>query len=207
MKLSVLFFRSRSAGYSIAGMSGVTLIAWVIGRILLAQPWMITDKTFIPVLLFTPLAAACIVGVGTYAPCRDLEETSSYPILVLRFLHICELLMCGCLLLYVTTSEWGLPYIDLSMIRNFLGLVGIALFASWVLGSGLSWMAPLLYIAMVQLAGQNQDGDWALWAWPAHSATSIAAGSIAMLLLITGMATVAFSPLGVLNRFRWTQPG
>lgn len=207
MRMSILFFRSRRVGYSIAGLSGVTLITWIIGHILLAQPSMITDKTFIPILLFTPLAAACVVGVGTYAPCRDLEETSSYPILVLRFLHIGGLLVCGCLLLYVATSEWDLPYIDLSMIRNFLGLVGIALFASWVFGSGLSWMAPLLYIAMVQLAGQNQNGDWALWAWPAHSATSTLAGLIAMLLLIAGIATAAISPVGALNRFLWTQPG
>lgn len=206
MKLFALYFRSRSVGYSVAGLSSVAFTAWIIGRVLLTQPWVIPEKTLIPVLLFAPLAAACIVGVSTHRPFKQLEEASSYPIPVLRFLHIVGLLVCGCLLLYVVASEWRLPDVDLSMIRNFLGLAGIALFASWVLGSGLAWTAPLLYVAVVQLAGQDQDGSWALWAWPPQLATSVSAGLLATLLLIAGIATVSFGTLGVLDRFQWTQP-
>lgn len=207
MKLLVLYFRSRSAGYSIAGLSGVAFTAWITGRVLLTQPWIIPEKTFIPVLLFAPLAAACIVGVSTHRPFKHLEEASSYLVPVLRFLHIAGLLAYGCLLLYIVASKWGLPDIDLSMVRNFLGLAGIALCASWMLGSGLAWTVPLLYVAMVQLAGQNQDGSWALWAWPAQLATSVSAGLLVTVLLITGIVTVGFGSLGVLDRFQWTQPG
>lgn len=206
MKLYALFFRSRSAGYSVAGLSGVAFTAWIAGRALLMQPWAVPEKTLVPVLLFAPLAAACIAGVSTHVPFKDLEQAASYPVPVLRFLHTAALLASGCLLLHAAANVWDTPSVELSMVRNFLGLAGIALFSSWALGSGLSWTGPLLYIAMVQLTGQNQDGSWALWAWAAQPAASVLAGSIATLLLTAGIMMVGLGPLEVLDRFRKTRP-
>ena len=201
MRAATLYFRSRSAEYSIAGLVIVTLLSWLGAQALLARPWSAPELNLIPVLLFAPLAAACMAGVSTRNPFGEIEEALSFPLPVLRFLHLASLLACACLLLSAAASGWSLPGAEMSMVRNVLGLSGISLIASRILGSGLSWTLPLAYVVAVQLTGQDINGNWALWAWPAHPVTSVWSNSIAITLLAIGMIAACFlKPFGLSAR-------
>lgn len=192
MKLSILYFRSRSIGFSVVGLITVTLLAWLGARVLLAQPWAFAEITLFPVLLFAPLIVACIVSTSARNPFGEAEWTASYPVPVLRLLHLAGLLASGSLLLSLAASDWNLPGAEMFIVRNFLGLSGISFLTSWILGSGLSWTVPLSYVAIVQLSGRDMNGDWALWAWPAHSITSAWPTFVAIVLLAMGIFAACF---------------
>lgn len=141
--------------------------------------------------------------VSTHNPFGEVEQVSGYPLPVLRFLHLASLLTCACLLLFVVASGWSLPGAELSIVRNVLGLSGISFVTSWILGSRLSWTLPLSCVAAVHLTGQNTNGNWALWAWPAHPATSVWSSSVAITLLVIGIFTACFlKPLELSTRLQ-----
>ena len=176
-----------------AGLIAVAFVAWLGTRALLARPWVIPEMSLIPVLLFASLTASCIVGVSTRNPFGEVEQTSGYPLPLLRLLHLGSLLACACVLLLMVSSGSNLSDFGMYMVRNALGLSGISLLASWALGSGLSWTLPLAYVAAVQLTGQDMNGEWAFWAWPAHTAMGVWANVVAITLLTLGVFIACFS--------------
>ncbi len=187
MRVSILYLRSRTTLYSIASLFLVALLAWLGAQALLARPWAIPEMSLIPVLLFAPLTAACVVGVSTRNPFGEVEHTSGYPLPLLRLLHLASLIACACLLLLVVANGSSLAEFGVYMVRNALGLSGISLLASWILGSDLSWTLPLSYVAAVQLTGRDMNGDWAFWAWPAHTALEVGSSLVAIALLALGV--------------------
>lgn len=134
----MLYLRSRAFLYSAASMATVALLAWLGAQLLLARPWAVPEMSLIPVPLFAPLTAACIVGVSTRNPFGKVEQTSVYPLPLLRLLHLTSLISCACLLLLLAAGSARLPEFGVCMMRNALGLSGISLLSSWILGSGLS---------------------------------------------------------------------
>jgi membrane-bound metal-dependent hydrolase YbcI (DUF457 family) len=203
MKILMFYFRSRTTGHSIAGLIVVAFLTWLGARLLLARPWAPPEMSLIPVLLFAPLTAACVVGMSARSPFGELERTSGYPLPVLRVVHLTSLMVCACLLLFVVAKGWNVSGVGLSMVRNVLGVSGISFIASWLLGNGLSWTLPLSFVAAVHLTGQDMNGDWSLWAWPAHPATSVWANSIAATLLTSGLFAACFlKPLEIPKRLQ-----
>lgn len=188
----MLYLRSRVAGYTLASFAVVAFLEWLGGRLLLMPLWAVPAMSLIPVLLFAPLAAACIVGVGTRSPFGEIERTLSYPLPALRLFHLAGLLACGSLMLSIATIGWDLPYTGLIVTRNVLGLSGLAFITARIVGSGLSWTLPLAYVALVQLAGRDSEGEWSQWAWPAHPFTDYLSGLLAATLLVVGLLTACF---------------
>jgi hypothetical protein len=186
----MLYFRSRSVVYALAILAVVMLLEWLGSWLLLMRPDGPPQINAIPLILFAPLAVACTVGASTRNLFGELEQTSSYSLAMLRLLHLAGLLLCGSILAFAIAQGWPLPGGGLIVVRNILGLAGVALISASVLGSGLSWTLPLTYVAAVQLAGQNMDGEWSSWAWPALPVTHVPSASIALTFLLAGLSAV-----------------
>ncbi len=88
------------------------------------------EVVLVPVLLFVPLAAACVIGVSTRSPFGDLEQTSARSLLALRFPHLAGLLVWGALALFLAATAWRLPQAELILARTLLGLVILAFLAA-----------------------------------------------------------------------------
>lgn len=192
MRLATFYLRSRIAGYALAVLVASGLLEWAGARMLLAPTWATPESSLVPVLLFAPLVAACIAGASTRSPFGEIEQTSSYPLPILRLCHLAGLLTCSSLLLAAPAGGWELPHAELIVVRNVLGLSGVSFIASWAFGSGLSWTLPLAYVAVVQTTGRSLDGEWARWAWPAQPITDIGSSSVAITLLLAGLFAVCF---------------
>lgn len=195
MRLLELYLRSRSAFYGAIYLIGVALLGWMAANLLIIQlsygekPYMI----LIPVLLFAPLASACIIGTSIRSPFGDVERTSCCPLPILRFLHLAGLLALSSLTLLFASSSWSFLYAELTLMRNLLGFAGLVFLTARVLDSSLSWTIPLAYVSLVQLTGRNSQGEPFWWAWPLHSVTHMPSAALALTTLIAGLVVVCLS--------------
>lgn len=172
---------------------GVALLGWAGATFLLTRSYgEMRDITLASVLLFAPLAIACVLGASTRTPFGDLEKTAARSLFVLRFLHLSGLLAWSLLALSLSTTTWGLPHAELILTRNLLGITGLTFLTAYLLSSELSWTIPLVYIALVQLTGRNSDGTLAPWAWPMQPVTHEISWVLALILFAVGLIVVCF---------------
>ena len=175
-------------------MAGISLLGWLGATLLLTLPYGQAQEILLaPVLLFVPLAAACVLGTSAGSPFGDLDLTAARSLSSLRFLQLSGLLVCGSLALSLIAVGWELPHAELQLTRNLAGLSGLALLAAHLLGAGLSWTLPLVYVSLVQFAGRNAKGDLASWAWPMQPATDGGSWVAALGLIVCGLALACLS--------------
>lgn len=192
MRLAKLYLRSRLAGHAILCLSGVAVLGFAGAWWLLSQPYADARQgALTPVLLFGPLAAACVLGVSAYSPFGDIERSASRSLPVLRFAYLGALLAYALLTLFVVASRWNLPYAELSIARNLLGLSGLAFLAACILGPRLSWVLPLTYSLLIPLVGRGSSGEeFVRWAWPVQPASDPLSGVTAIVLFAVGFGVV-----------------
>lgn len=198
--------RSRLAGFAVLGIACVALLGWVLGNWILAQPFTEAERHLGPVLLLSPLMISCIVGVGTSSPFGDSENTSGFPLPMLRFGHLAALLVWSLLTLTLTMITWSSDYAGWVLVRNLFGFTGLALIGAGLLGSHLSWVVPFTFYAIVVFVGRSEtlDGDgsgvfakilgevpvgeWERWAWPMRPDTDLLSWVCAFGLIVLGLA-------------------
>ena len=105
--------------------------------------------------------------------------------------HASALLLIGALTLALAVLQWSVPDSAWTLVRNLAGFTGLAFLTARVLGSGLSWVAPLGYAVLALLA--VQPGQAAGWAWPVFAATDRQATVIAAALLLLGLGVSIYA--------------
>lgn len=198
MRLAGLYLRSRLAGYAALCLAGVALLSWAGMAWTLADPtYSVSTGALIPMIILGTLTSACVVALTTHSPFGDVERTAARTLPPLRLGHIGALILWGAL-----TLATGLLTFDLEgawpanpllmLLRDLAGFAGLALLAARLLGSGLSWTAPLVYAAIL-LVDVGTGVGAPLWAWPLRPGTDGASWSIALVMLATGLALVCSS--------------
>ncbi len=208
MRLAVLYLRSRLAGYAAACLVGVALLGWLAASWILTRPFMDPEMHLVPVLIFAPLTAACVIGIGTSSPFGDSERTSSRSLPSLRLSHLAGLLAWSALTLSLAALTWNLDYAGWVLVRNLMGFTGLAFLGAWLIGSHLSWLAPLAFDALTvftgrveTLGGRNYGilekvmgdvsvGEWERWAWPMRPYADPSSWAIALVLLAAGLGAI-----------------
>lgn len=186
MRLTMLYLRSRLAGYTAAVLVAIAAVTWVwawwSGSAAAAQ-------TLLPLAM--PLAAAGAIGASTGSPFGEGEVTGSRPLGPLRFWHLMGLLAVAMVVLALAATRWSVSDGAWTLLRNLAGFTGLALLTARVLGSGLSWVVPLGYAVLSLLAPQPVSA--AAWAWPMQAAADQGAAAFALALLLAGVSIIVLS--------------
>lgn len=193
MRLTALFLRSRRAGYALAALGCVALLAWAAGWLVLYRP-AATVEYLSPVVVFAALLAACVVGVGAGSPFGETEKAVAFPLPALRFVHLAGLLVCVAGAFLVVSLAWDRPVAAAMLVRGLLGLSGMAFLAALTLGGRLSWTLPVLFVAIIPFVGDGSgESRWAWWAWVDQPAGDPVSWLLAAVLLVCGLGLVCFT--------------
>lgn len=196
MRLAGLFSRSRLAGYAALCVPVVALVAWASMLWLLSQGAVSVESGgFVPILVYGTLAVAVVIGVGSNSPFGEIERTAARPLLPLRLAHLAGLLLWGApvlivCLLYFDLRNAAPAYPLLVLLRNLVGISGLALLTARLLGAQTSWTLPLVFVAVALIAGRNQDGSYAAWAWVMQSGHDYLSWTISLALFLFGLGVV-----------------
>jgi len=139
--------------------------------------------------------AAAIIVVTTHSPFGEPEQATGRWLPVLRL--AVALALCGAAIGFLAAGaalssdpKAGVGLVDgmLPVARNLLGFTGIGLLLSLAVGGLLSWIGPLAYVAICQLAAIAKYSEPLTWASrpPADRGGWIAA----MVVLAAGLAAI-----------------
>src|SRR5207237_1638232 len=176
----------RLAGRTVALLVAIAALTWL-------WVWWMGSSTITLTLLplAMPLAGAVLIGASTGSPFGESETTASRSLGPLRLGHATAFLLIGTLTLALAVLQWSVPDGAWTLVRNLAGFTGLALLTARVLGSGLSWVAPLGSAVLSLLA--VQPGRVAGWAWPVFAATDRQAAVIATALLLLGLGVSMYA--------------
>jgi hypothetical protein len=184
MTLTKLYLRSRSAGLALALLATVMAGSWLWWRWDGGGPTLATG--LLP--MAGPLAAAVIVATGVRSPFGELEAAVGHRVRMLRLPHLAGLLILAGAGLSLVAMGWSLADAPWVLARNLMGLAGLSLLAARVLGAGLSWLPPLVYVVLC--GGAIDERNVTEWAWPALGSGDVVAATLAVALLGAGLAAV-----------------
>ena len=153
MRLAGLYARSRLAGYALAVLALLAPASWAAALGLVSRPFAVPEVVLVPVLVFAPLAAACVVVAGASSPFGETELTASHGLTALRFGHLAGLLACAALWLLAALA-WGPGHGGWMLARNLLGFAGLALLTTRVVGGRLSWTVPFVFVTVAAFMGR-----------------------------------------------------
>jgi hypothetical protein len=196
VRLARLYLRSRLIPHATAVLAVVALATWGTACWILSPSG--TPERLVVVLVFAPLAAACVLGASTHSPFGDTERVVPYSLPLLRLGHLVGLLLLVAPLLCLTVASPQpdakimpdrIPdYPALVMTRNLIGSVGFAFLAARAVGAYLSWTLPVTFVLILPLVAGGTGGM--RWAWPAQPATDGLSWAIALVLFVVGLAAV-----------------
>jgi len=184
----VLVARARHTGRSVVALILFGLAEALLGSaslqllgpsITLSVPWAV----------LMPAASAAVIGVGTRSAAGELEATTARPLPALRGAHLAVLLVVGAAATAMGSAGLTGLVTGPAALRNFLGLTGLAVGAAAVLGSGVSWTAPLAMATASATVGAAA-GVPRPWAWPIHDDGDPIAAAAAVALLLLGVVLV-----------------
>lgn len=175
-----VYLRSRRLEVLGGGGLGAAVAAWALGRASIGVPSLrALDHLQLPLAALLPLALAVLVATLGHSPTAELEAT--FPIrhrlLRLGYLLTATLIVALALSTLTLTSA-GYAYAE--ALRNFLGILGLALLGGTVAGATISWLLPTAFILAATVLARGPDGQLAPWAWtvqPAGSLVALALGS------------------------------
>lgn len=195
-RVLILYGRSRGLWLSLAGVIGVCMVfrwmeAWGergdVRQALLLQA--------IPVLL------ASVIGLSVWSPFGEPERTSARSLPRIRAVHLATLFLPAIVIAALLVSAWTplVAGVDLVyvVVRNIVGLTGVALLCGRVIDARLTWIGPLLWLAFVMIGTMliplNGGKGFVLWhaPWWAWTGQSDASGSAWMIALALGVAGAA----------------
>ena len=138
--------------------------------------------------LIVATAAATAVSMTTHSPLGETERVTGRWLPWLRLGTVLAMVggACGALALGAVGGHLaiGVP----ALLRDLAGLTGIALLTAALLGAGLSWTGPLIYLILSSFPVQRA---WTTpWLWPARPAHDRAAAICAVLGFVAGLAAI-----------------
>lgn len=199
----ILYGRSRGIALSFAGVVVACSLLWWLGewgeRDALRQAGLVQA---IPALI------ASIIGMSVWSPFGEPERTGARSLRRIRALHLAVLVVPALILAALLVSLWKplAPDVDLVsvVVRNIIGLIGVALLCGRVIDARLTWVGPLMWLAftligtvILPLNGGEGFELWRApwWAWIAQSDASRSAWAIALSLGFAGAAVICrFGP-------------
>ncbi|MBO2445689.1 hypothetical protein J4573_01160 [Actinomadura barringtoniae] len=178
-RLCRLHLASRRAPAALVAVVAFALVLWTTTRWLhKVGPW----THAVP--LTVALGAAAVIGVTTWNPFGEVERTGGRHLPGLRLVTVLLLVAATAIAFAAAT-----PADYASLLRQFVGLTGIALLTAALLGARHSWTIPLAYAV---ICARGFDLGWtSLWVWPTRTGHDTAATAIAAFLLAAGLAVAA----------------
>ena len=133
-------------------------------------------------------AAATVVGVTTHSPLGEPELVAGQWLPWLRFGAVLATAGAACGALALGAVGGRLTLGAPALLRDLAGLTGIALLTAALLGAGLSWTGPLIYLVVSVYAVRQ---SWATpWLWSARPAHDRGAAICVVLVFAAGLAAV-----------------
>ena len=158
----------------------VALLAAAAIALRVIEPWLASGGMFaqlLPILL--TVGAASVVAAGTASPFGEVERTACRLPLIRLILLSSLVVLAAVALVLARPADAGV------LVRNLVGLTGLALLAARVLGGALAWTAPLAYAVLC--GGAIDLGDQSVWTWPTLPIGDDSALIPAMVLFGVGM--------------------
>lgn len=191
MRLVWLYLRAHRTGAATIALLVIVSLGglWPHLRLARTSTSVLDSSTPAPLLVFVPLAVACVIGASTTSPCEEIERLAYRSRVFLRLIHLGGLLLLSMMGLVILALMWPGPSVSTSLVRNLAGFVGLALLAALLFGGKLSWLFPIAWTSMSFFAPRTtHDGASrvAAWAWPVQPDRELSATIIAMLLFLSG---------------------
>lgn len=193
-RVLILYGRSRGLLLSLAGVVGACALLWWM------QAWGERGDVRQALLVQAiPALIASVIGMSVRSPFGEPERTSARSLPRIRSTHLAMLLLPAVITAAILVSAWTLlvPDVDLVyvVVRNIIGLTGVALLCGRVIDARLSWLCPLMWMAfaligtmLISLNGGEGYPLWGppWWAWTGRSDASGSAWAIAFALGVAG---------------------
>ncbi|MFC4589635.1 hypothetical protein [Sphaerisporangium corydalis] len=135
-------------------------------------------------------AAAMIIAVTTRSPFGEVERATGRWLPWLRLGTTLALTAAAAGMLAAGTVPAHLPGGDLALLRNVAGLVGVGLLSAAVLGGHLSWVGPVGYLGLAEVA--LTSARTTPWIWPACPPHDHAAALCATLAFTAGTLAITW---------------
>lgn len=195
MRLIKLYLRSRQAGAALALLGLIAAASGLALRLSGGDLYL-----FGAILYALPLAASVVIAVGTRVPFGESEQTTSYPLPLLRLGHLLALIawavggLAAAALLWspavmvglTTAGELVQPSaVAWWLTRNVIGFAGLGFLSARWLGSGRAWVIALVH-GVLTLTTPPET----IFGWPTRPASDREALVIAGVLLVVGLAAI-----------------
>jgi hypothetical protein len=185
-RLVRLYVASRRVPVALAALLGCSLVL----RGALEWHWVPSSGPLtqqLPVLL--EAGTASVIALTTYSPFGEPERATGRWLPFLRLGTAVALTAIAVGLLSAGAAAAHLPGGNLDLLRNVAGITGIGLISAAVIGGGLSWIAPMAFLALSEYAMLNA---WRTpWLWPTRSSQDAGAALCAALVFVAGDAIIA----------------
>lgn len=176
------YVQTRSTSVATAGILFICLAGW--------GWWFLfhQDERLVgPYQILFPALAAMLLGISNWSPMPEIESVSAEPIRILGWVQQTLLLLGS-----IFATIWPMPdtgNVEAAVLRNTLGMTGLAWCGVWGLGARLSWLPPLTLAILTFFAGEwDQTGsyDKPVWAWSMLPGDDKAAAFFAIAALAVG---------------------
>lgn len=187
----LLYIRSRGLLRTAAALACVVLVAaWAAGWLESRTYFSHTARA--PVLVLAPLLVSAAIGTSLYCAAGELDRTAVLRWWPRRLLHLLALTVPAAAALALAVpghpESFGAP----GIVRNVLGMTGVAAASAALTGARLSWLPMTVYAGAVYLAAPRTPGGWAaVWAWPMQPGPQAGAWAVALTAYAAGAALYA----------------
>lgn len=145
-----------------------------------------------------PALTASVIGMSVWSPFGEPERTGARSLPLIRMVHLAVLVLPALIVSALLVSSWRQlsPDADLVnvVVRNIIGLTGVALLCGRVFDARLTWIGPLMWLAFsligTMLFSLNGGKGFTLWdpPWWVWMARADASGSSWAIAIGLGLA-------------------
>lgn len=147
----------------------------------------------LPIALLLPVVPVLLVLHGQARGDAEAEKVAVRPVWAWDCAAMAGLLALAAVAATVAAS-YSRP-VGVSMARNVIGYLGLALLARWLAGPGVANVVVALFPFVAASFGIRPSGHPMPWAWPYHAPESVPAVVLAVALLAAGVAVARRDPL------------
>lgn len=150
-----------------------------------------TDPRFVPLaLLLGPALLAGLLGLGAGNQLEPWDRLGCWRVTAARALHSAALLAVAAILAGAFSTQLDDGHGRAAIVRNVIGLTGLALLTVSVLGSTAAWIPPTLLSGAALVIGAAGPAH-AAWTWLLQPDEARPAAAIAALLAAAGWTAYA----------------
>lgn len=187
MRLALLYARGRGLPLALLLVAALSVIAALAGAWLSGRFSLDPRMARLPVTVAAALAVAVVLAGTLRSDAHEVEASAprSWPRWRAAHAGVAAALAVVLLAPSLPLADYGAQ----SLLRNAVGLLGLALLTATAAGPALAWTLPLGYTAAVYLSAvrlQAPGQSW--WAFLLQPADDRAAGITAAALLVAGTA-------------------